>query len=63
MVPANRAAGGEQVVDDQDSLARPDGVLVDLERVGAVLERVLDRYGFGRQLAELSDGDQSGVSW
>ena len=39
-VAASGAAGREQVVDDQDPLAPADRVGVDLERVGAVLERV-----------------------
>ena len=38
----DRAAGREQVVDDQDPLAGLDRVAVDLERVRAVLEGVLD---------------------
>src|ERR1035437_326683 len=59
--PADRSAGGEKIVDDQHSLARLDGVLVDLKGVGAVLEGVLHRYGFGWKLAKLSDGDQPGV--
>ena len=36
------AAGGEQVVDDDDALAVLDGVEMDFERVGAVLEVVVD---------------------
>ena len=35
-----RAAGGEQVVDDQHALPLLHRVVVDLERVGPVLERV-----------------------
>src|SRR5204862_1270742 len=55
------AAGGEEVVDDEDLLAGLDGVAVDLERVRAVLERVLDRDRLGRQLAELPDRDQARI--
>ena len=39
---AHGAAGGEQVVYEKDALAGLDGVLVNLERVGAVLEVVAD---------------------
>src|SRR5438105_10698224 len=35
-------AGGDQVVHDQHPLARPDGVLVDVEDVVSVLQLVLD---------------------
>src|SRR6185437_1904722 len=34
------SAGREHVVDDEDLLAGPDGVAVDLEEVGSVLELV-----------------------
>ena len=37
---ARGAAGRQQVVDDQDALPFLHRVLVNLERVGAVLERV-----------------------
>src|SRR5207302_1443396 len=48
-----RTAGGEQIVDDE---AAPllDRVLVHLERVGAVLERVGLARGLVRQLARLA---------
>src|SRR6185437_5272504 len=36
----HRAAGGEQVIDDDDALAGLNGVEMDLERVAAVLEVV-----------------------
>src|SRR5438093_4422089 len=48
--PLHGPARRQQVVDDQHLLARLDRVAVDLERVRAVLERVLDRDGLGRQL-------------
>src|SRR5205807_5805499 len=35
------AAGGEQVVRDQDALARRDGVLLHLDSVRPVLQRIL----------------------
>src|SRR5579875_1698773 len=55
------AAGGEQVVDDDDALAGTDGVLVNLQRVGAVLEVVLYGFGGSGELAGLADGDEAGV--
>src|SRR4051812_32962835 len=48
------AAGGEQVVDDDDALAFHDGVLVQLERVGTVLELVGDFVRLGWQLFRLA---------
>ena len=57
----DRAAGREQVVDDQDLLAGLDRVAVDLERVRAVLEGVLDGDRLGRQLAQLADRDEPRV--
>ena len=61
IVPAHGAAGREQVVDDEDPLAGLDGVAVDLEGVGAVLERVLDGQRLGRQLAQLADRHEARV--
>src|SRR3954467_12628196 len=55
------AAGREEVVDDQDLLARLDRIAVDLEGVRAVLEGVLDRDRLGRQLAELADRNEARV--
>ena len=55
----DRAAGREQVVDDQDLLTRRDRVAVDLERVRAVFERIFDGDRLGRQLAQLADGDET----
>ena len=46
-----RATGGQHVVDDQHPLAREDGVAVDLQLVGAVLEHVLLAGDRPRQLA------------
>src|SRR5919107_3420031 len=54
------AAGGEHVVDDQDPLAGDDGVGVQLEGGGAVLERVLLGLDLVGQLAGLTDGDEAG---
>src|SRR6476646_3045515 len=41
------AAGGEKVVANQHALAGLDGVLVNFERVGSVLERVGHADSFG----------------
>src|SRR5262245_45509082 len=49
------------IVDDQDPLAGLDRVAVDLERVRAVLEGILDGQRLGRQLAELADRDEAGT--
>src|SRR5215211_5686679 len=54
------AAGGEHVVDDQDPLAGGDGVGVQLQGGGAVLERVLLGLDLVGQLAGLADGDEAG---
>src|SRR5512132_3745290 len=55
------AAGGEHVVDDQDPLAGHDGVGVQLQGGGAVLERVLLGLDLVGQLAGLADGDEAGA--
>src|SRR5437773_12327824 len=55
----HRAARGEQVVDGEHALARPDRVLVDGERVASVLELVLDLDGLAWELAELPHGDEA----
>ena len=51
-----RAAGREDVVDDEHLLAGRDRVAVDLEQVGAVLELVLLALDLPRELARLADG-------
>ena len=56
-----RPAGGQHVVDDQDPLADVDGVAVDLEQVGAVLELVLLGLDLPGQLARLADGHEAGA--
>ena len=58
---ARRAAGGEQVVDDQHALPLLHGVLVDLERVGAVLELVGRADARRRQLARLAHRREAGA--
>src|SRR5262245_58674962 len=54
-----RSAGGEDVVVDDHALPLDDRVGVDLERVEAVLERVLGRHGPPRELAGLPRGDEA----
>src|SRR5215468_4584966 len=53
------AAGGDQVVDDQDPLARIDGVLMHLDDVDAIFERVFLANGFPRQLALFAKRDEA----
>ena len=50
-----RAAGGDQVVDEQDATALGDGVGMDFDTIGAILELVVFADGGGRQLALLAD--------
>ena len=57
----HRAAGGEQVIDDQYVLARPHAVDVHFQRVGAVFKVVVKRVRVVRQLAWLADGDEAGA--
>src|ERR1700704_4240462 len=51
----NRAAGGEEIIDDEHTSSRLDRILVHLEGRRAVLEVVLHADHVGRQLAELAD--------
>src|SRR5262245_16654095 len=51
-------AGGQHVVDDQHPLARCERVLVDLDRLGAVLEVVGLVVGGRGQLALLAYGNE-----
>jgi len=57
----HRAAGGEEVVDDEDALAGLDGVEMDFEGVGAVLEVVADFGRGGGEFFGLADRDEAGV--
>src|SRR5262245_15102666 len=57
----HRAAGGQEVVHHEDALPDLDRVLVDGERVSAVLELVLDFDGLARQLAQLANGYEAGL--
>src|SRR4029079_11868477 len=49
----------QDVVVDQHLLPRDDRVCVDLERIEAVLERVLRRYRPPRKLSGLPGGDET----
>ena len=53
------AAGGEQVVDDQHALARLDGILVDLQAIGAIFQLVAHAHAFGGKLLRLAHGHES----
>ena len=55
------AAGGEQVVDEDDALAALHGVEMDLEGVGAILEVIADAGDGSGELARLADGDEAGI--
>src|SRR6266540_4264339 len=52
--PRDSAAGGEQIIDDQDFRARFDRVLVHLERRRTVLEVVFDADHVGWELPKLA---------
>ena len=51
------AAGRQQVVDHQDLVAGRDGIGVDFQGVGAVLQIVAQRLGVEGELARFADGD------
>lgn len=55
------ASGGKEVVADDDALAGLDGVFMNFERVGAVLEGVGDAGGFGGEFLGLAHGDEAGA--
>src|SRR5699024_3695952 len=55
------AAGGEEVVDDEDTLAWMDGIPVNLEGVGAVFERVFLHPGLRRELAGFANRYDAGI--
>ena len=57
----HRAASGEEVIDDEDSIGRSEGIDVHVERVGAVFEVISKRLSFIRQLAGFSDGNERGI--
>ena len=50
-----RAAGGDEIVDQDDALALRHGVLVHFHFVDAVFERIADGHALERQLALLAD--------
>jgi len=55
-----RAACGEQVIDDEDLLSGLDGVGVDLDAVGAVFEGIGEAARRTREFARFADGDEPG---
>src|SRR5215212_11057992 len=56
---AGGAAGGEEVVHDEDAVAAGDGVDVDFEGVGAVFELVGGGYGFPGELVGLAGENEA----
>src|SRR5712692_4728111 len=58
---AGGAAGGEHVVDDEDLIARREGILVHLQRGGAVLKLVGLGAAGGGQLPLLAHRDEAGL--
>src|SRR5579871_352885 len=55
-----RAAGGDEIIDQDDALVFENGVLVHLHLVDAVFEGIADGHALERQLAFLADGDEAG---
>src|ERR1039458_664118 len=55
------AAGGQQVIDEHDTLAALNGVKMNLQAVGAVLHVVGDASHGSRQLARLAHGHKPGI--
>ncbi len=55
------AAGREQVVDHQHALAGGHRIDMELDTVGAVLERVVVPDGLARKLAGLADRNEADV--
>src|SRR5437762_13083764 len=55
------AAGGQQVVHDNDSLRVLDSVFVHLQRIAAIFEFVGYFGGFRRQLFGLAHGNESSI--
>ena len=54
------AAGGEQVIDEQDLDAARNSVRVHLDAVGAVLQGVRGAFRRAGEFALLADGDEAG---
>src|SRR5271165_3819350 len=55
-----RAAGGDEIVDENDAFVRGHGVLVHLHFVEPILKRISDRHLDVRKLALFPDGDEAG---
>src|SRR5271165_898428 len=55
-----RAAGGDEIVDENDALVHGHGVLVHLHFVEPVFKRIGDRHRDMRKLALLANGNESG---
>ena len=55
------ASRGKQIVGDENPMTRSDGVFVDFQDVGAVLEIVFDTLGLGRKLPGLPNRHETGA--
>ena len=55
----HRAAGGEQIVHQQDAVPFEQGVDVHFERVLAVFQLVMERMRVKGELARFADGDEA----
>ncbi len=55
------ASRSQQIVADDDAFARANGVFVNLQRIGAVLELVGNFGRLGRQFLRFSHGNESGA--
>ena len=56
-----RTARCNQIVDEQNHVVRRQGIGVNLERVGAVFERITLAYRFARELPGLARRNEAGV--
>src|ERR1700740_1519502 len=54
------AAGGEQVVANDDAISRLDGIFVDFQSIGTVLQCVGDAGGLGWELFWFANWNKAG---
>ena len=57
----HRAAGGKQIIGNQDTLAGLDGIRMDLEGIGAVFEIIGLAEGFERKFPRFTHQDDAGT--
>ncbi len=55
------AASGDQIIDDEHAMTGLQGVVVDLQPIGSIFERVINAYSRAGQLPRLSNGKNSGT--